>query len=602
MGCPVSKGVQKEQEEQRLTELKDSVDKLSRLNEEERKRTQLLEIQMNELKDKFGSLFGEIEKVKQDQSHEQQQLSTQIKSLKSQNKSYKISMGLLHKLNQEFYDSFRSKQPSDNTSLRTPPPKPPKTTIPTLISSTSKASSDEIETVKIAPVKFEPIHSDNTPIMSKKFVESDYIEIDAADKYIMDSAASLMQKVHNWKNTIKLLLSQKRLMEYALSQTRHTLGSYAELKQFIRNSPTDIEIEKVWIIYVWITHNIDHDVSALHNMYVISHLVKSDALTTGIAMCGGYTSMLADLCREVNIECRIVNGYGKDPRYVPGDKFTRMDHSWNSVRIFGEWHFIEATWGAGLTNENLKFEKKFQPYYFMTPPEVFIYEHFSNDNQQLPKNVLLTQFEAQPLFTLDYFLMEVSFVSDEDVYIRNTDNPFKIRFSGPENMIMSAQLLNGKNAKLERATLVQKNVNSGVHEVAVSTPRDGKYTLKVLAAIFEGKHECVAKFSVDTKNIKKKNVELVEPYYSDHIQDRCYLYEPIAYEVTRRRMTLFKVYSKAKHVVLTDADGNMTYFDEDQDEENLWLLSAEIFSKGIISLKFNYEGDSFEAGFTFKVV
>jgi hypothetical protein len=40
------------------------------------------------------------------------------------------------------------------------------------------------------------------------------------------------------------------------------------------------------------------------------------------------------------------------------------NHAWNVVELDSTWQFIETTWGAGHTDKNKKFNKKFTNYLF----------------------------------------------------------------------------------------------------------------------------------------------------------------------------------------------------------------------------------------------
>jgi uncharacterized protein (TIGR03000 family) len=41
-------------------------------------------------------------------------------------------------------------------------------------------------------------------------------------------------------------------------------------------------------------------------------------------------------------------------------------HAWNAVKLDGEWHLVDATWGAGGIKDK-QFVKKFKDYYFLAP-------------------------------------------------------------------------------------------------------------------------------------------------------------------------------------------------------------------------------------------
>ena len=47
-----------------------------------------------------------------------------------------------------------------------------------------------------------------------------------------------------------------------------------------------------------------------------------------------------------NIECVIIDGYGKTAQN-PIDTHSTPNHSWNAVKLNGDWFLCDATWSAG---------------------------------------------------------------------------------------------------------------------------------------------------------------------------------------------------------------------------------------------------------------
>jgi hypothetical protein len=62
--------------------------------------------------------------------------------------------------------------------------------------------------------------------------------------------------------------------------------------------------------------------------------------------------------------------------------------------------FDEIQKGDYIYYLNDKFKKQFEPYYFFTPAQVFIYKHFPLDNQHqflVDGNIQLADFEKLPV-------------------------------------------------------------------------------------------------------------------------------------------------------------------------------------------------------------
>ena len=96
---------------------------------------------------------------------------------------------------------------------------------------------------------------------------------------------------------------------------------------------------------------------------------------------------------------------------------TFANHSWNAVFIRGEWYLIDAFFGSGgIIKENLtpqlgslnkKVKQIFNIYYFMTPPQNFIFTHRPNEDylQFLDKTLTFAQFYSKKFINYGDFYM-----------------------------------------------------------------------------------------------------------------------------------------------------------------------------------------------------
>ena len=89
-----------------------------------------------------------------------------------------------------------------------------------------------------------------------------------------------------------------------------------------------------------------------------------------------------------------IGGYSKGFNFKLSENIEDSEkHEWNAVQIDNEWFFIETTWGAGYSTDDKIFIKKFNPYYFFTPPIEFVRGHLPFDEkwQLLPKTKIINQ-------------------------------------------------------------------------------------------------------------------------------------------------------------------------------------------------------------------
>ncbi len=121
------------------------------------------------------------------------------------------------------------------------------------------------------------------------------------------------------------------------------INNAKELSSYV-NIDTLSNREKLQVLFVWITENIDYDVESF-----ISGLRNSPypetTLEEGKAICFGYAVLFDSVCQYLKIPSRIVTGYTKSG-YNPRSS----DHAWNVVKLDGQWLFVDCTWGSGKVN------------------------------------------------------------------------------------------------------------------------------------------------------------------------------------------------------------------------------------------------------------
>jgi len=163
--------------------------------------------------------------------------------------------------------------------------------------------------------------------------------------------------------------------------------------------------EKVRAVYSWIANNIDYD-SRQSARFMYSHssneeFVKKEekrnknlsksALVNGRAVCEGFSALFSEICTELKIKSKIIEGKGKNGIKDIGAKYV-IDHSWNIVLIDDKEYLIDVTWGAGSY-----YPKKY--FYFLTEPGLFIKNHYPNDyqNSLLKRKIEKSEFMNSPM-------------------------------------------------------------------------------------------------------------------------------------------------------------------------------------------------------------
>jgi hypothetical protein len=149
--------------------------------------------------------------------------------------------------------------------------------------------------------------------------------------------------------------------------------------------------------YVWVANNIAYDTDSFFH----GTPTETDAegvFKTGKSVCEGYANLFAKIAGGLGLEVKVIPGFAKAYGYVPGRRFTGTDHTWNAVKLDGEWHFIETTWGSGHV-DGTKYIKDYQAVWFDMDPRLFVFNHFPADTNWLLLSpaMSLEDYESAPL-------------------------------------------------------------------------------------------------------------------------------------------------------------------------------------------------------------
>jgi hypothetical protein len=189
------------------------------------------------------------------------------------------------------------------------------------------------------------------------------------------------------------------------------------------------EAEKARTLFIWVAHHIAFDVEKFENPPALGRFVAKNekelhrqnqqhiernvqhTLRYRKGICQDYSQLYKALCRAVGLECLIISGHTRD-FFKPYRASHFAPHTWNAVKIGGQWQLLDVTWGAGYVM-NGRFVRQVSPGYFMTPPAWFAQSHLPNlvDWQLLDAPVMRRHFPNLPLLNIgqqDYPLLDFS--------------------------------------------------------------------------------------------------------------------------------------------------------------------------------------------------
>lgn len=157
---------------------------------------------------------------------------------------------------------------------------------------------------------------------------------------------------------------------------------------------------KLRAIYIWITENIEWDVEGMLDkdkpVFVDPPSVMKNKKTTS----EGYANLFLNMAQVAGLKCDRVSGWVKGHSYQPGKELDSDNtyHFWNVVYYKEQVFFVDCCWGAGKLGKNEKFEKRFQPFWFYTRPQLMVFTHFpiEGENQHLSTAVTFDEFMKLP--------------------------------------------------------------------------------------------------------------------------------------------------------------------------------------------------------------
>lgn len=244
--------------------------------------------------------------------------------------------------------------------------------------------------------------------------------------------------------------------------------------------PTDEE--KVRSIFRWVTAHLKYDVEGFR-MGDYGDSAPEAVLHSKRAVCEGYAGLFEAIAREAGFEVAVIGGYAKGVGYSVGSQLpTTFNHSWNAVKVNGRWRLLDCTWGSGALDEMDNYVQGFDPFYFFTPPEQFVYSHFPRD----PKWQLLDQplteeaFRAQPHLKPAFFRCGLKFSGIASGDFRVAGPRVTIALQAPPDAALKAFLLKGETPVGDGFVRAVPR-GDGV-DLEVIFPAPGIYALRLFAA------------------------------------------------------------------------------------------------------------------------
>lgn len=150
----------------------------------------------------------------------------------------------------------------------------------------------------------------------------------------------------------------------ALESTLSIQSEYANMKsaaeQITEGHITDYD--RALAIHDWVSSYLYYDNDSLNADETVPY-AAADVMNSRRAVCLGYATLYATLCRSVGIPCNVVSGYalgvdGGDDHWTDENIAEgEQNHAWNEVYVDGRWVIVDTTWDSQNKYENGEFSE-----------------------------------------------------------------------------------------------------------------------------------------------------------------------------------------------------------------------------------------------------
>src|ERR1019366_4817445 len=248
-----------------------------------------------------------------------------------------------------------------------------------------------------------------------------------------------------------------------------------------------------------------------------------------VSVCDGYANLVQALGAAMGLQVEIVSGWSKGYGYKSGGRFSgSTNHSWNAVRVDGQWRLMDATWGSGYLDGNMRFVRMFQEHYFLTVPDAFVFDHFPADPRWQLADPPISMAEFTDLVYLRPMFFQGGFKIVSHSHARITaDDRVTVTLGVTQPVEVVAELVDPATDQPITGEFGFAQVDDTHTEISAAFPRAGDYIVRVFAKSRDaaGPLEWVLDYRVDASGGTRDAV-FPTPYNS-FASRGAWLFEPL---------------------------------------------------------------------------
>ncbi len=314
-----------------------------------------------------------------------------------------------------------------------------------------------------------------------------------------------------------------------------------KLAAFFRANHGGSELIAARLICRWIAENVSYDIEQLKAGNLNRNKTAREAFETRKCVCGGYANLFLKLAELVGLKAVKITGYSKVYGYSQGEDVRDNSHAWNAVQIKGRWRLVDPTWASGYVNDEDRFVRQFNEFYFMAPPETLILTHFPEDpaHQLLRQPVSMQQFENFVYLRPRFFRYGIVLKSHRNGLIE-AGSDLEVSLEADNRTSFAASLSRNGKKLPDTAVFIQ---NPGGHvQVNAVFPEKGAYNLDIYAKKEneEGAYGHVAMYKVAASEGKGDRIGFPRIYQA-FAEKKCRLIAPMTRQLKAGRRHNFKI-------------------------------------------------------------
>lgn len=196
-------------------------------------------------------------------------------------------------------------------------------------------------------------------------------------------------------------------------------------------------LQRLKAVHDYVANRTAYDVPALRSRQFPPQDAQT-VLDTKMAVCAGYAQLVKAIGDAAGLEVVVVVG---KTRSTDG-----LGHAWNAAKVDGKWYLLDATWDAGTVGGDT-FNKSFGTRYLMTPPAVFLADHFPDDEkwQFVDEPLSMGDFLRQPNLEPSFFAYGFRLLSPRRPTVTVSGRSISVTLENPNGFDVSAQSYVGES-------------------------------------------------------------------------------------------------------------------------------------------------------------